>query len=94
MDLTALTLAQINTLMVEGGYPQTILTAEFIGANASDESQYTVTYFSTARNENVTNHVFVDLDLQEDVRLIMADLEDGDLNLRVSTEVSMDRETT
>lgn len=94
MDLTALTLAQINTLMVEGGYPQTILTAEFIGANASDESQYTVTYFSTVRNENVTNHVFVDLDLQEDARLFMADLEEGDLNLRVSTEVSMDRETT
>lgn len=94
MDLTALTLAQINTLMVEGGYPQTILTAEFIGANASGESQYTVTYFSTVRNENVTNHVFVDLDLQEDARLFMADLEEGDLNLRVSTEVSMDRETT
>lgn len=91
-DLTTLSLARINELMVDAGITFTATAASFVQTNASDEAQYQVNYFSDTRNEDVANHVFVDFDLQDDIRLQMYDIDEGDLNLRVEVEVSQDEE--
>tara|TARA_B110000259_G_scaffold186964_1_gene239591 strand:+ start:5689 stop:5991 length:303 start_codon:yes stop_codon:yes gene_type:complete len=85
-DLAALTLDQINELSTDAGFPQEILTCSFNEVNASDEYQYNISYFSPIREEVVINHAFVDLDLQGDVRLSMAEISLGDLNLRETDE--------
>ena len=89
-DLAALTLDQINELSTDAGFPQEILTCSFNEVNASDEYQYNISYFSPIREEVVINHAFVDLDEQGDIRLTMAEISLGDLNLRsTDVEVSM-----
>ena len=85
-DLTALTLDQINELSTDAGFPQEILTCSFNQVNASDEYQYNISYFSPIRDEVVINHAFVDLDAQGDIRLAMAEISLGDLNLRETDE--------
>jgi len=85
-DLTALTLDQINELSTDAGFPQEILTCSFNEVNASNEYQYNISYFSTIREEVVIDHAFVDLDAQGDVRLAMAEIGLGDLNLRETDE--------
>lgn len=49
-----LTLAEINQLLVDGGFEVQVDTAEFKQINASNEAQYAVTY-----NGGKKNHVFV-----------------------------------
>ena len=85
-DLTALTLDQINELSTDAGFPQEILTCSFNEVNASNEYQYNISYFSTIREEVVIDHAFVDLDAQGDIRLAMAEISLGDLNLRETDE--------
>ena len=85
-DLAALTLDQINELSTDAGFPQEILTCSFNEVNASDEYQYNISYFSPVRDEVVVNHAFVDLDAQGDIRLAMAEISLGDLNLRETDE--------
>jgi len=85
-DLTALTLDQINELSTDAGFPQEILTCSFNEVNASNEYQYNISYFSTIREEVVIDHAFVDIDAQGDVRLAMAEIGLGDLNLRETDE--------
>ena len=90
-DLAALTLDQINELSTDAGFPQEILTCSFNQVNASDEYQYNISYFSPIREEVVINHAFVDLDEQGDIRLAMAEISLGDLNLRQTDEQITER---
>jgi len=45
-DLTTLSLARINELMDEAGITNEISSVEFTQVNASNEAQYTLTYYS------------------------------------------------
>jgi hypothetical protein len=81
-DLTTLSLERINELMDEAGITNEISSAEFTQVNASNEAQYTLTYYSPIFKQEVTNHAFVDIDLQGDTRIRMKELEEGELNLR------------
>jgi|TARA_B110000977_G_scaffold200978_1_gene293452 hypothetical protein len=94
-NLSTLSVARLNELMVLEGHEEVILTATYGEINASDEHLYSVTHNSTfadGRTEEVLNHVFVNFDLQGDVKLSMADIDEGELNLRVAVEVSMARD--
>lgn len=84
-DLTALSLARIDELTVDAGFDVTMQTSKFIQMNASNEAQYEVTYYSNVFNKVLSNHAFVDFDAQDDIRLRMTDLEEGELNLRSDT---------
>lgn len=86
-DLTTLSLERINELIDEAGITVDIITAEFNQTNASNEAQYTLTYYSSVFDQVVTNHAFVDIDLQGDTRIQLNDLEEGELNLRSDTPV-------
>lgn len=77
-DLSTLTVAQINELVADAGEAIEVDTALYIQRNASDEYQYEVTYFSAVANTEVTNHVFVDVDIDGDVRLELNDLDPED----------------
>jgi hypothetical protein len=74
-DLSTLTLEQINEMIVDAGSDVVATDAKFIQINASDEAQYEVTYFSPVVNENITNHVFVDIDPDGDPRLQINDFD-------------------
>jgi hypothetical protein len=73
-DLSTLTVAQINELIEDAGEAIEVDTAIFVQRNASDEYQYEVTYYSVVTESEVTNHVFVDIDIDGDVRLELNDL--------------------
>jgi uncharacterized protein YuzE len=77
-DLSTLTVAQINELISDAGEAIEVGTAQFIQLNASDEYQYEVTYYSVVTESEVTNHVFVDIDVDGDVRLELNDLDPED----------------
>lgn len=77
-DLSALTVDQINFLIEEAGENITVDEARYLGTNASNEFQYEVTYNSPGANAYVTNHAFVDFDLQGDPRLVINDLDQED----------------
>ena len=77
-----LTLEQIKSLLTEAGIGITAIEASFLQINASNEGQYLVTHFSNVFDKNVTNHAFVDYDIDGDMRIRMNDLEPGDLNER------------
>jgi regulation of enolase protein 1 (concanavalin A-like superfamily) len=77
-DLSTLTVAQINELISDAGEAIEVDTAQFIQLNASDEYQYEVTYYSVVTDSEVTNHVFVDIDIDGDVRLELNDLDPED----------------
>jgi len=81
-DLTTLSLERINELIDEAGITVNIDSAQFTQLNASNEAQYILSYHSDLFNQTVTNHAFVDIDLQGDIRIRVNDLEEGDLNLR------------
>ena len=88
-DLTALSLEQINWLIDESSNPSLqAITSSYVGLNASDEYQYEITHNSLNINAVVSNHAFVDLDLQGDPRIQMNDIQTGDLNLRQEVDVS------
>lgn len=74
-DLSTLTLEQINEMIVDAGSDVVATSAVFVQINASDEAQYEVTYFSNVVNENITNHVFVDIDPDGDPRLQINDFD-------------------
>lgn len=79
-DLAALTIDQINYLLDDAGEDIVVDSAQFVQLNASDEYQYEVTYDSPVANTNVTNHVFIDLDDDDDPRITINDLaEEEDL---------------
>lgn len=75
-DLSTLSVGQINWLIEEAGSNIEADEARFIQLNASDEYQYEITYDSPQALNYVTNHVFVDIDLQGDPRLIINDLDE------------------
>ena len=77
-DITALTVSQINSLLDDAGSPVVVDEATYLSMNASNEAQYEVLYQSTQANAYVKNHVFVDLDLQGDVRATINDLVEED----------------
>jgi hypothetical protein len=62
-------------MIVDAGSDVVATDAKFIQINASDEAQYEVTYFSPVVNENITNHVFVDIDPDGDPRLHIDDFD-------------------
>ena len=74
-DLTALTIEQINWLISEAGSTIEVEEATFVQMNASDEAQYEVVYNSIVNNALVTNHVFIDIDIDGDPRLTINDLD-------------------
>lgn len=74
-DLSTLTVEQINELIADAGEAIQVDTAKFIQLNASDEYQYEVTYYSVVTESEVTNHVFVDIDIDGDPRLTINDLD-------------------
>ena len=74
-DLSALTVDQINYLIAEAGEDIVVDGARYLGMNASNEFQYEVTYNSVGAGAYITNHAFVDFDLQGDPRLIINDLD-------------------
>jgi len=74
-DLTTLTLEQINEMIVEAGSAIVATDAKFIQVNASDEAQYEVTYWSPVVEETITNHVFIDIDIDGDPRLQLNDFD-------------------
>lgn len=79
-DLSSLTVEQINWLIGEAGETIEVDEARFLEVNASDEHQYEVTYESVTALSYVTNHAFVDFDLQGDPRLVIHDMvEEEDL---------------
>jgi|TARA_B110000908_G_scaffold142650_1_gene170969 hypothetical protein len=94
-NVQTLSLTRINELMVEAGHETIeILTATFVEVNASNEAQYQVTHFSPVTSGNVQNHVFVDIDLQGDTRLLFNPIEEGELHLRrTAEEIAADGET-
>jgi hypothetical protein len=65
-------------LISDAGEAVEVGTAQFIQLNASDEYQYEVTYYSVVTESEVTNHVFVDIDVDGDVRLELNDLDPED----------------
>ena len=86
-NVQTLSLTRINELMVEAGHETIeILTATFAEVNASNEAQYEVTHFSPVTRGNVKNHVFVDIDLQGDTRLLFNPIQEGELWLRRTEE--------
>lgn len=79
-DLSSLTVEQVNWLIEEAGETIEVDGVRFLAINASDEYQYEVTYESVGAQAYVTNHAFVDFDLQGDPRLVMFDMvEEEDL---------------
>lgn len=74
-NLAELSTGQINWLIAEAGSDIVADESRFLEQNASDEYQYEVMYDSPQANTYVTNHAFVDLDLQEDPRLVIYDLD-------------------
>lgn len=74
-DLSTLTVAQINELIADAGSAVQVDEARFLQKNASDEYQYEVIYFSAVTNSLVTNHVFIDYDLDGDPFLQIDDLD-------------------
>lgn len=77
-DLSTLSVEQINELIADAGSAVQVDTANFIQLNASDEYQYEVTYYSVVTESNVTNHVFIDIDIDGDPRLQIDDLDPED----------------
>lgn len=77
-DLTTLTIADINELIDNAGSDVVVDGATYIGRNASDEYQWEVTYFSSQANTNVTNHVFIDHDIDGDPVLQIDDMDPED----------------
>lgn len=77
-DLTALTVAQINELLDDAGSEIIVDGATYIGRNASDEYQWEVTYNSPQSNTYVTNHAFVDVDLDGEPFIALNDLVEED----------------
>lgn len=77
-DLSTLSVEQINELIADAGSAVQVDTANFIQLNASDEYQYEVTYYSVVTESNVTNHVFIDIDIDGDPRLQINDLDQED----------------
>ena len=74
-DITTLTLDEINQMIIDAGSAVVATSAIFIQMNASNEAQYEVTYWSDIVNQNVTNHVFIDNDIDGDLRLQTNDLD-------------------
>ena len=74
-DLTTLTIDQLNQLIDDAGSEVVVDSAIYVGQNASNEFQWEVTYFSPQTNTNVTNHVFIDYDLDGDPFLSINDLD-------------------
>jgi len=86
-NIQDLSLTRLNELMGEAGHETyELLSSTFIGINASEEAQYEITYDSPVTGGIVTTHVLVDIDLQEDTRLMFSPIVDGDLNLRRTEE--------
>lgn len=86
-NIEELSLARLNELMDEAGHDTVeLLSSTYVELNASGEAQYEVTYDSPVTGGIVTTHVFADIDLQEDTRLIFQPIAEGDLNLRRSQE--------
>lgn len=82
-NIEELSLARLNELMDEAGHDTVeLLSATFTELNASNEAQYEVTYDSPVTGGVVTNHLYVDVDLQDDTRLMFNPIAEGDLNLR------------
>lgn len=77
-DLSTLSVEQINELIADAGSAVQVDSANFIQLNASDEYQYEVTYYSVVTESNVTNHVFIDIDIDGDPRLQIDDLDPED----------------
>lgn len=77
-DLSTLSVEQINELIADAGSAVQVDTANFVQLNASDEYQYEVTYYSVVTESNVTNHVFIDIDIDGDPRLQIDDLDPED----------------
>jgi len=77
-ELSTLSVEQINELIADAGSAVQVDSANFIQLNASDEYQYEVTYYSVVTESNVTNHVFIDIDIDGDPRLQIDDLDPED----------------
>ena len=75
-DLSALTVDQINELIADSGSAIQVEEARFIQLNASDEYQYEVIHYSAGASALVTNHAFIDIDIDGDPRLVINDLDE------------------
>jgi len=86
-NIEELSLARMNELMDEAGHDTVeLLSAAFTELNASNEAQYEVTYDSPVTGGIVTSHLYVDVDLQGDTRLMFNPISEGSLNLRRTQE--------
>ena len=77
-DLSSLTVEQVNWLIDDAGIDIVVDGARYLELNASTEYMYEVTYNSVGTGSYVTNHAFIDLDLQNDPRLFISDLDPED----------------
>jgi len=75
-DLTDLSVGQINWLIGEAGELMEVDDKVYLGLNASDEHQYEVSYFSAIANTYITNHAFINVDIDGDPVLSINDFEE------------------